>query len=262
MKRPLFPALSAAIALSGCFHSLGNTPDAGQLTAATSAAPLRFAVSSAPTGDGGSGFGILAEYADGGPRRVVVTRRTAYDNPADIQPDYFRGWGSLCSLRVYDPDGYLAAIVEMGVQTERERTWTLDVPAGKAGVWRVSVSGGFRPAGRTPGDEFDIDKLRYHKIILMSDADADGSHIQILWTSFIWRYMPDIINNGYLLPFESFQSVVINDPAGNNMAGSRVYLIIFHQCIKEADGLPGHIDSSIIFIQDRLYSIFMTIDNT
>ena len=152
MKRPLFPALSAVVALSGCFQPPGNASSAGQSAPAapapeakpavtpapapepSPAPPLRFAVASAPTGDGGSGFGILAEYADGGPRRVVVTRRTAYDNPADIQPDYFRGWGSLCSLRVYDPDGYLAAIVEMGVQTERERSWTLDVPEGKAGV--------------------------------------------------------------------------------------------------------------------------------
>ena len=48
------------------------------------------------------------------------------------------------------------------------------------------------------GEDFDIHKLRYHKIILMSDADVDGSHIQILWTSFIWRYMPSIIEHGYL----------------------------------------------------------------
>lgn len=48
------------------------------------------------------------------------------------------------------------------------------------------------------GDDFDIEKLRYHKIILLADSDPDGSHIQILWTSFIWRYMPEIINQGYL----------------------------------------------------------------
>ena len=119
--------------------------------------PIRLTFGTAPTGDGGRGFGILAEYDDGGPGRVRITRRTAYDNPAATAPDYFRKWGTLCGLRVYDPDGNLAAYLEMGDQTEREKTYVVEVPKGKSGVWRVSVSGGFAPAGRSKGDEFDVE---------------------------------------------------------------------------------------------------------
>ena len=84
--------------------------------------------------------------------------------------------------------------------------------------------------GTNIGDSFDIDNARYHKVIIMTDADVDGAHIRTLILTFIYRYMKELLDAGfvyiaqpplYRLSYEGKHHYAYNDREMEEIARSR-----------------------------------------
>lgn len=131
-------------------------------------------------------------------RIVKIEEYPGLHDVYDIEVPNTHNFALDCGIFVHNSakqgrDRHTQAILPLRGKVLNTERATLDKIMGYEGIKNMITA-----FGTGIGDRFDIEKLRYHKIVLMTDADVDGAHITTLLLTFLYRYMPDLIDRGHI----------------------------------------------------------------